>query len=287
MDRFTKVSLLLISTCLLWIWLGLQPTLDGALPYVSIGHNKLVLPVSEVFAQFLCIFTVITAYCLYSACAGQRLSLVGNLAFLLFAAVLASGNGIHVASVIIQRQLNPKDAINTLVEFLHERWSHNTFLFGFYAILLVTVWAEKSFILQVGHKNPDDPGGTHSEGTGPSDQDTYEAPACSNEVEKTSTSLSKNGSSDVNVDFRLSLKFGVCWVLPVVMGLFLSIFATETATKVLTFLFYLTTLAVTAVIRMQFPITMPDFIRLCSSELIVLGFLVKASSLGLITLLLY
>ena len=286
MDRFTKVSLLLISTCLLWLWLGFQPVLDGALPNVSIGHKELVIPISEVFAQCLCIFTVILAYCLYSACAEQRLSLVGNLAFLLFALVVASGNGIHVASVIIQRQLTPEDAINSLVDFLHERWSHNTFLFGFYAILLVTVWAEKSFMLQVGHKNLDDPGSTHAAGRGPSDEDAYEAPVHSNKTEKNSTLLSKNelGSSDVH---GRALKVGVRWVLPVVMGLFLSIFAAETTTKVLTCLFYLTTFVVTVVIRMQLPVSLPDFIRLCSTELIVLGFLVKASSLGLVTLFLY
>ena len=122
----------------------MQPVLDQYLPSISIGpHTNYTLPVSEVISQYLGIGTLLSGYALYSTVNNGKLSLAMNAAFMLPAFMIMSGHGVHVACVTIQIQMAKQDPLYPLVYFLHEHWSHNTFLTGFYGLVFLLIWAER------------------------------------------------------------------------------------------------------------------------------------------------
>ena len=142
----TKVCILLSSFTFFWIWQIVQPVLDKCLPSISIGpHTNLTLPVSEVISQYLGIGTLLSGYALYSAVNYGQVSFGMNTAFMLPAFMIASGHGVHVACVTIQIQMTKQDPLHALVYFLHEHWSHNTFLIGFYSLVFLLIWAERYY----------------------------------------------------------------------------------------------------------------------------------------------
>lgn len=140
-----KICLLLSSFIFFWIWQIVQPVLDEYLPSLTIGpHTNLTLPISEVISQYLGVGTLLSGYGLYSALNYGQLSFGMNLAFFLPAFMVASGHGVHVACVTIQVQMTRLDPQYALVYFLHEHWSHNTFLIGFYGLVFLLIWAERN-----------------------------------------------------------------------------------------------------------------------------------------------
>lgn len=149
MERVTvsyqaKVCLLLTVFTFFWSWQIAEPLLDRYLPTIYIGEKtNLNLPLSEVLSQYLGAGTLLSGYVLYSVVSYGELDLAMNIAFLLAAFMLASGHGVHVASVTIQNQISAQDSIHELVYFLHEYWSHNMFLIGFYSIVLLLMWTER------------------------------------------------------------------------------------------------------------------------------------------------
>jgi hypothetical protein len=140
----TKTCLLLLSFTFFWIWQIVQPVLDEHLPSIIIGpHTNLTLPLSEVISQYLGAATLLSGYALYFTVSYGQLSFGMNSAFMLPAFMIVSGHGMHVACVTIQVQMTKQDPLYALVYFLHEHWSHNTFLMGFYGLVLLLIWAER------------------------------------------------------------------------------------------------------------------------------------------------
>lgn len=140
----TKVCLLLSSFATFWIWQIVQPVFDEHLPSITISpHTNLTLPLSEVISQYLGAGTLLSGYALYSTVNYGQLSFGMNTAFMLPAFMVASGHGVHVACVTVQIQMTKQDPLYALVYFLHEHWSHNTFLMGFYGLVLLLIWAER------------------------------------------------------------------------------------------------------------------------------------------------
>lgn len=139
----TKICLLLFTFTFFWSWQIAQPVLDRYLPSVSIGHTNLTLPISEVTSQYLGAATLLSAYTLYSSISYGELSFLMNVAFLSTAFMVASGHGIHVACVTIQNQMTTQTSLYKLVYFLHEHYSHNTFLIGFYCLVYLLIYAER------------------------------------------------------------------------------------------------------------------------------------------------
>ena len=143
-SHHTKVHLLLSSFTFFWIWQIVQPVFDEYLPSINIGpHTNLTLSISEVISQYLGAGTLLSGYALYSAVNYGQLSFGMNIAFMLPAFMIASGHGVHVACVTIQIQMTKKDPLHALVYFLHEHWSHNTFLIGFYGLVALLIWSER------------------------------------------------------------------------------------------------------------------------------------------------
>ena len=278
MNKFAWTSLLFVITIVLWIWQSSQPLLDGILPSISIGRKNLVIPVSELVAQCIGVATMMFAYSLYSTCADHALSLLENLLFNVLAMVTVGGQSIHIACVIIQRQLDPTSAIYPLVDFLHEHWSHNMFLFGFFNILLLTIWAEKTSVLSQQQR-----GLLKNNFAG--NEDNKDSSSSSEESHNEEKSSLKHLKQKRATSFAVLL-VGVRWAWPVLIGVYFPVFAAMTSTKVITFLFFCTTLVFFLLIRLQFfSESFSTFCKKCELELIILGSLTKASVVGILTLL--
>lgn len=140
----TKVCVLLFSFTFFWCWQIVQPVLDGHLPSISITHTNLTLPISEVASQYLGAATILSGYALYFTLNYGDLSFVMNVAFMLAAFMVASGHGVHVACVTIQNQMTAQNSLHKLVYFLHEHYSHHTFLIGFYGLVFLLIWTERN-----------------------------------------------------------------------------------------------------------------------------------------------
>ena len=127
----------------------MQPVLDECLPWLSIGsHTNLTLPTSEVISQYLGVGTLLSGYALYSTVNYRQLSFGMNIVFILVAFMIASGHGVHVACVTIQIQMRNEDPLYALIYFLHEHFSHNTFLTGFYCLVFLLIWSERHSALK-------------------------------------------------------------------------------------------------------------------------------------------
>ena len=157
-QHHTKVCLLLTSFTFFWLWQIVMPVLDQHLPLINIGHSDLFLPVSEIISQYLGAATLLSGYALYSVVSYGELSFKMNVAFMLTAFMITSGHGVHVACVTIQTQMATHDPLYALVYFLHEHWSHNMFLTGFYSLIFLLIWAERN----CSSKQPRNPTAAHT-----------------------------------------------------------------------------------------------------------------------------
>ena len=81
---------------------------------------------------------------LFFAVNNGSLTFFMNVAFILAGFMLASGHGVHMACVTIQKQMSARNHLYELVYFLHEHWSHNMFLIGFYSLVFLLIWAERN-----------------------------------------------------------------------------------------------------------------------------------------------
>ena len=233
-----------------------MPVFDKRLPSVSISESEnIILPVAEITALCLNVPFAVSAYCLYYACAAQRLYLVGNLAFIALAAMAVCGHGMHVACVMIQQQLQPSDKVYPLVDFLHEQWSHHTFQFGFYGLMLLNIWTEIVNQTDVDMRNG----------------------ARQQQEDKNKEQKTVNTSNSLPQLLLLAI---VKWVWPVILGLYFSIFAAMIGTKAVTTLFYLTVLSVLFTKGMK--TSLWHYWRRCNSDWLVQGCFLKFSLLGIV-----
>ena len=161
-DKSTKISYFLATTKLLWMWQSAQPTLDNVLPFLEISINGLQLrpaasikenekldsssifiSVSEILAMCVGVATMVSLYSLYWVCTEGRAKFWQNLAFILLATLASVGYGMHAVCVIAQLQISRDNPLYALLDFMHERWSHNMFQFGMFSLFLLVVWSEK------------------------------------------------------------------------------------------------------------------------------------------------
>lgn len=162
LDKGTKVGYLLATTTLLWMWQSAQPTLDNYLPFLDISRNELqlraaasikedekldstsiLISVSEIIAMCVGVATMVSLYSLYWVCTEGRAKFWQNLAFIFLATLASIGYGIHAVCVIAQLQISQDNPLYALLDFMHERWSHNMFQFGMFSLFLLLVWSEK------------------------------------------------------------------------------------------------------------------------------------------------
>lgn len=376
LSHHTKVCLLLSSFTFFWIWQIVQPIFDEYLPSLSVGtHTNLTLPISEVISQYLGIGTLLSGYALYSAVNYGQLSFEMNVAYMLPAFMIVSGHGVHVACVTIQIQMTKQDPFYALVYFLHEHWSHNTFLVGFYGLVALLIWAERhglkhaqnSMIQKYSQvpkllalaKEPQVVNNSLKESLATTPKCTADGyndrliDACQSTALQECTSLArhdisietvskatiddckhKNGavnlySSNANgiltttqqclptyctCDKKPRLPTGVkltggdvgknttiqgrqmrtlsariivlwtTWVMPIIMGVYFSVFASLTTTKPLTALFYLGVLSFQTMMITRDRLSIngfSDFLKLWDNEMVVSGFFTKAALIGL------
>ena len=149
--KMATKGFLLTTIGILWILQASLPLLDSQAPSI------LFFPLSEIISLCVGALVVVCAHSLLclasagrfddpSASETQRHGQLGfytNAAFLTLSTFWTTGLGIHATSVIIQNQLTQEDALYPLVhDYLHRMWSHNTFLFGYFGLLLLLVWSE-------------------------------------------------------------------------------------------------------------------------------------------------
>ena len=143
-----------------------------------------------------------------------------------------------------------------LVDFLHEIWSHNAILFGFYNIMMLAIIGEM-------HSAQD------KDSSGTKKIDAPERPS------EPSGKQTHTGSTLLLLVIR--------WVWPALMGLSFAIFSAETGTTKLTATFFAAMLCACVYIKQQLHL---DYMKLFN-DLIVLGAFTKASAIGFVTLYLY
>lgn len=163
MDKRTENTYqLLASTTFLWIWQSVQATFDNALPFLDISEDgfqlkaagslrqneildsaSIIIPVSEIIAMCVGVGTMASLYSLYWVCSEGRARFWQNLAFILLATVSSLGYGIHGMCVIAQQHISQDNSLYALLDFMHERCSHNMFQFGMFSLFLLVVWAQK------------------------------------------------------------------------------------------------------------------------------------------------
>ena len=160
-----KVGYLLTSTNLLWMWQSAQPVLDEFLPFLDISedgfqlkpaasllirqneiadsNSSILISVSEIIAMYVGVATVVSLYYLFWLCTEGRAKFWQNVAFILLASLASAGYGLHAVCVIAQLHISRDNPLYTLLNFMHERWSHNMFQFGMFGLFLLVVWSEK------------------------------------------------------------------------------------------------------------------------------------------------
>lgn len=161
MERSSEIALLLAITMLFWIWQSLQTVFDESLPFLDISNggfysfrdavtenqqlnsSSVIISVSEIVALCLGVATMASLYVLYLACSDDKATCLQNLMFTGLVSITSAGYGMHVVCVIVQLQLSKNNQLESLLDFVHERWSHNMFQFGIFSLLLLVIWAEK------------------------------------------------------------------------------------------------------------------------------------------------
>jgi hypothetical protein len=162
LDKRTKSCFLLISTTLLWVWQSVQPTFDKILPFLDISDDGLhlktaasfrlheildstsiIISLSEIIAMCVGVATMVSLYSLFWVCTEGSAQFWQSLAFILLATLTSVGYGMHAVCVIAQLHISQDNPLYALLDFMHERWSHNMFQIGMFGLFLLVVWSEK------------------------------------------------------------------------------------------------------------------------------------------------
>ena len=169
--------------------------------------------------------------------------------------ITSAGYGMHAVCVIAQLQMSKNNQLDSLLDFVHERWSHNMFQFGIFGLLLLVIWAEKPEILPLN---------------------------ASTDCNRPCTRIK---SEEPSVLTRVWLK----WLGPLIAGLFTAIFANRTGTSSAVLAFYVSVLAIFGyfVNRHKYLPANVDIVLFVYQYYVTLGFFFTAISVGLPTLLIY
>ena len=106
--------------------------------------GTILVSVSEIIALYLGVATMASVYSLYWVCSDGKATFWQNMAFSVLASLTSSGYGMHAACVVAQLQMAPDNPLYSLLDFVHERWSHYMFQCGIFSLLLLIVWTERA-----------------------------------------------------------------------------------------------------------------------------------------------
>ena len=161
MERTSGIALMLAITMLFWIWQSSQTVFDEALPFLDISNggfysyreavkenqqlnsSSIIISVSEMVALCLGVATMASMYVLYLVYSNGEAPCLQNLMFTGLVSITSAGYGMHIVCVTAQLQMSKNNQLDSLLDFVHERWSHNMFQFGIFGLLLLVIWTER------------------------------------------------------------------------------------------------------------------------------------------------
>jgi len=140
----------LCTTMTLWMLHTSAPVFDSTLPTVYVEGTKgtAQLPLSQIINQLVGLATYISSFAwLHSVRNGQWYTT--TLPFLCCGYFIWTGHGIHFACVVAENSDTAKGhPVFGLIDFLHERISHNMFVGGYYGMVMVIMYAEMSLAVK-------------------------------------------------------------------------------------------------------------------------------------------
>ena len=230
MERNSKIALLLATTMLFWMWQSSHPVFDKALPFLDISNggfsirealkdndqlsgSSIILSVSEIIALYVGVATMASLYGLYSVCSDGKATFLQSVTFVGLVSLTSAGYGMHAVCVIIQLQMFPDNPLYSLLDFVHERWSHYMFQCGVFSLFLLVMWAEKPHLPPLSSRK------------GGRDQHSK------------MDAVAKPNQPPVLVSLWLK------WLGPAIAGLFTAIFANRTETGGVALAFYISVAA--------------------------------------------
>ena len=212
------------------------------------------------------------------------MSLKSNLLFILLGYMITYGHGMHSVCVMVEEKgessVSPSMAV--YVDFLHEVVSHNMFVGGIYAMMILIMKAEKDcFVQKTTEKQTGATTNGHIVTSNGSPRNCKIA--TSNKTEN----LSKVGATSHSNASALQ-NFLLQWTGPVILGAYFSVFAGMTGTVPITILFYafIYTYTILSCQNLDSCGGIPTR-AVVDSELFVWATVVKAACVGLLTLCLW
>jgi hypothetical protein len=260
----------------------MAPVFQPLLPHLNLSWRgtPLQIPLTQSLVVVVGVICYLCAYSLLYLRSGGKVSLKNNLLFMIFGFMITYGHGMH--SVCVMVEAKGEDSVSpsmaAYVDFLHEVVSHNMFVCGMYAIMMLIMKAEidsfdyklqkkadkQETVSAKGHvaaaKN-----GSITNGTAASSKTT--------DLHKTAV-LHKTGATMVQ-DFTLQ------WLWPVIVGMYFSIFSTMTGTVAITVIFYILVYMFAIHSRQKLHSCGISLVGFLDSDLLVWATVVKAASVGL------
>ncbi len=193
---------LFIATMSLWILFTTAPSFNEVLPLFSLQSEKetVTIPLAQALNQLVGAVISILSFALLQSVLNGKQSWIANASLLFFGYFVNAGHGIHAACVVSERLPTQGHQVFNLLHALHVQVSHNMFMGGYFGMLMVIMCAEIVTSLK------------------------YQQLKEKVEVEQP----------------RGLLQWLFQWVVPLPVGIYFSVFATRTATVLVTKVFYLT-----------------------------------------------
>lgn len=263
-----SASLLLLCTLSLWVLQTTMPAFQAYLPYISLSWSStpLRIPLSQVLTYLAGLLCYLLAYCLMHERSGGKLSLKTNVLFLLCGYMVSYGQGMHSVCVMVEGKENSiSDSMAAYVDFLHEVISHNMFVCGIYAMMMLVIKEERRSL----------------------DFKPSKKPESANGAIKSASNL-RNGripSSEVSMMFLSGAStvqnFLLKWTWPVFLGSYFSVFSFMTGTVAITVVFYMLIYSYSIYTCQQLNSSGIPLGTVLDSELFVWATVVKAACVGL------
>ncbi len=193
---------LFIATMFLWILFTTAPNFNEVLPLLSLQSEKetVTIPLAQALNQLVGAVISILSFALLQSVLNGKQSWIANASLLFFGYFVNAGHGIHAACVVSERLPTRGHQVFNLLHALHVQVSHNMFMGGYFGMLMVIMCAEIVTSLK------------------------YQQLKEKVRVEQS----------------RGLLQWLFQWVVPLPLGIYFSVFATRTATVLVTKVFYLT-----------------------------------------------
>ncbi len=273
-------TVLLLSVLLLWQLFSAVPVLDALVPHIRVSksYSDLYISLSEVIAMLLTILISALSYCLFWTVARGCVSLAESVLFVSCACVMCNGSGMHIACVTGESNIHDLglsvDPLSALLHFMHEYWSHNSMLFGFFGMMLLSTWKEMESAKNT--KN-------HSISI------RNETISSAKQSPLSTADIQLQATQNANVMVTTTRPHSLCtlfiqWILPLQNGLYLSVFSGLTSTDTITACFYVGVLSIMMLFRTNSGKSRHFLLFGNSQSYIVSSVMVKTAVVGLCTL---